>query len=81
MKRHHKNNDYVNTHAKDPRGFGAWMFAVDVYSVRQCEWVHHEILGATDTFARARKQVQDQALLEARTTFVGPVEVHTETLG
>jgi len=79
MKRHHTNCDYVNTHGKEPRGTGDWAFCVTVYAPAR-GYTELGIKFANGTFAAARKQVQDDAILEAK-SIGGATEVHTETLG
>ena len=75
----HRNNDYVNTHGKQPRGFGGWAFSVTLYAGNR-GYTDLGIKFATGSFAAARKQVQDEAIREAR-NIGGAMEVQTETLG
>jgi hypothetical protein len=66
MKTTFRNDSYINSHGKNPKGFGRWIFEV-VFSDCLGSYCNGEMIEATGTFAAAKKSAKQQALAEAKT--------------
>jgi hypothetical protein len=74
-----QNYDYVNTHGKDPKGRGAWVFRVDAHAPGR-GYTSLGNMQANGTLSRARAEVKRMAKMEAR-QIGGVDELIIETQG